>query len=173
MRLCRDQFDESDSDEDDLNHELLHILRTIKHQRFSVVRSCDPFTLFAVVRGKVAKSPVSHHLLVFLNYMGANGNAVWNEHMASFFGIGAGTGRFQHLKRIRKIMDRKAAMTSIIKTIIAASILHNILVTENDIVPASWIELQVNCNCNADLRGCRVCFPIITVEHGDAIESDE
>ncbi|RHY21587.1 hypothetical protein DYB36_014269, partial [Aphanomyces astaci] len=129
MRLCRDLFDESDSDEDDLDHELLHILCTIEHQRYSVVRSCDPFTrtrfhhflyeikesrfrklfrmerrsfnsivalidqqsVFAVVRGKVAKSPVSHHLLVFLYYMGANGNAVSNEHMASFFGIGAGT----------------------------------------------------------------------------------
>jgi hypothetical protein len=383
MRICRDLYNESDSDEDDLDEELILMLRTIERQRYSVVRRIDPFTrsrfhhflyeikdtrfrklfrmerrsfhrivarleqqsMFVSVRGKVAKSPVSHHMLVFLYYMGANGNAVSNEHISSFFGIGAGTvslyigrttdaivllrdeymywpnhneslsiaaevksmcgfsncigfidgtlfpfefkptlhgedyysrkgcyavaaqivcdhraiirdiytgwpgsthdnrmwrncklfnlarqyfhpsqyllgdsayqtstclvpafknqthqamehhkawfnshlakgrikaehcigmlkGRFQHLKRIRKIMDGKAAMRSIIKTVLAASILHNILVTENDTVPASWIELQVNCNCNADLRGCRVCFPINnTLEHEDEVES--
>jgi hypothetical protein len=37
------------------------------------------------------KRPIEHHLLVFLYYLGANGNAVSNEYMASFFGIGAGT----------------------------------------------------------------------------------
>ncbi|ETV79230.1 hypothetical protein H257_07297 [Aphanomyces astaci] len=31
-------------EEDDLDHELLHMLRTIEHQRYSVVRSCGPFT---------------------------------------------------------------------------------------------------------------------------------
>ncbi|ETV63705.1 hypothetical protein H257_19364 [Aphanomyces astaci] len=333
-----------------------HFLFEIKDTRFrklfrmerrsfhSILALIDKQPTFRSIHGKVTKAPVAHHLLVFLYYLGANGNAVSNEHLASFFGIGAGTvslfirrvtdavvllrdqfigwpnrdeslaiageiqsmcgfsncvgfidgtlfpfefkptlhgedyysrkgcyavaaqivcdhraiirdiytgwpgsthdnrlwrnsklfiharqyfdrsqfllgdsayqlssclvpafknqthqvmehhkswfnshiakgrikaehcigmlkGRFQYLKRIRKVMDGKPAMASIIKTILAASILHNILVTEDDIVPAAWIELQVNCNCNADLRGCRVCFPPNTIEPTDDIES--
>ncbi|KAF0685436.1 Aste57867_22673 [Aphanomyces stellatus] len=86
--------------------------------------------------------------------------------------IGMLKGRFQYLKRIRKELDGKRAMAGIIKLITAASILHNFLVTENDTVPASWIELQVNCNCNADLRGCRVCFPVTATEMQNENEND-
>ncbi len=44
MRICRDLYNESDSDEDDLDEELILMLRTIERQRYSVVRRIDPFT---------------------------------------------------------------------------------------------------------------------------------
>ncbi|RHY42783.1 hypothetical protein DYB38_004525 [Aphanomyces astaci] len=80
-----------------------HFLFEIKDTRFrklfrmerrsfhSILALIDQQPTFRSIHGKVTKAPVAHHLLVFLYYLGANGNAVSNEHLASFFGIGAGT----------------------------------------------------------------------------------
>ncbi|CAK4611582.1 hypothetical protein LEN26_011759 [Aphanomyces euteiches] len=63
----------------------------------------DP--VFASTTGKQLKSSVRHHLLVFLYFLGTNGNAVSNEHLATFFGVGAGT--------INLLLLRWAPMTTV------------------------------------------------------------
>ena len=83
--------------------------------------------------------------------------------------IGMLKGRFQYLKRIRKLMDGKVAMSSVIKIIVVSTILHNFLILKNDEIPASWMDLQTNCWCNADVRGCRSCFPA----EGDLLYDDD
>ncbi|KAH9139199.1 hypothetical protein AeRB84_016524 [Aphanomyces euteiches] len=77
-------------------------------------------------------------------------------------------GRFQYLKRIRKTLKDKGSLKKIIRVVVAAAVLHNILLLENDEIPDAWIELQLNCYCNADVRGCRLCFP-----DGDTLENDD
>ncbi|ETV65461.1 hypothetical protein H257_17797, partial [Aphanomyces astaci] len=139
MRMERTVLSENDSDEDDLDSQLICWIRSIENRRYLSRRINDPFKaprfhhflfetrrtrfrkLFRVERSSFdhivvliqadpsfmqmssssTQRPVSHQLLVFLYFLGANGNAVSNEHMSSLFGIGAGTIALY----IRRVMD--------------------------------------------------------------------